>query len=482
MSSILIIVLLLVVVLVAASLVLSRTTYQVQSVQETEYVELEGNFVRYRVAGGGPAVVLVHGWLSSEEIWEHLAERLAQRFTVYTLDLPGFGESDKPASGYGVRYGSRLLYAFCAHFGLTRAAIVGHDVGGAMAVKLAADHPDVVGRMVLVATPANEDQIDLPTLLWLATLPVVGPVFYALGRYLRPLRRLWMRPFVMDPEDLTEEVVNDVGKSTPAAVTKTLNVTRREIARGRLARQASVIKAPVLAIAGEEDQIVDPQATEDWSRTFSAEIVLLGECGHLPMLERTGEFSARVLAFLTGDQRYFDASDEWLEDRVEKVDEDASAEASDETPFPARDEPDTSEPEVAPSDDRPNVIRKQDGRYPPRSPEPEDTGDQRDVSPDPNAERHSGPIADNGAEGHTRRRPPRTGGESGPLPEIPDNLFEWPDSLKEARPWDRSRETERPGREERVEGAQRGEDANPDEDTNREEDTDPNGPKEGPRS
>jgi pimeloyl-ACP methyl ester carboxylesterase len=49
-----------------------------------------------------------------------------------------------------------------------------------MAVKLAADHPDVVGRMVLVATPANEDQIDLPTLLWLATLPVVGPVFYAL--------------------------------------------------------------------------------------------------------------------------------------------------------------------------------------------------------------------------------------------------------------------------------------------------------------
>ena len=61
MSSILIIILLLVVVLVAASLVLSRTTYQVQSVQETEYVELEGNFVRYRVAGGGPAVVLVHG-------------------------------------------------------------------------------------------------------------------------------------------------------------------------------------------------------------------------------------------------------------------------------------------------------------------------------------------------------------------------------------------------------------------------------------
>jgi pimeloyl-ACP methyl ester carboxylesterase len=475
MSSILIIILLLVVVLVTASVVLSRTTYQVQSVQETEYVELEGNWIRYRVTGGGPAVVLVHGWLSSEEIWEHLAERLAQRFTVYTLDLPGFGESDKPASGYGVRYGSRLLYAFCAHFGLTRAAVLGHDVGGAMAVKLAADHPDVVGRMVLVAAPANEDQIDLPTLLWLATLPVVGPVFYTLGRYMRPLRRLWMRPFVMDPEDLTEEVVDDVGKSTPAAITKTLNVTRREIARGRLIRQAGVIKAPVLAIAGEEDQIVDPQAAEDWSQTVSAEIVLLEECGHLPMLERTGEFSARVLAFLTGDQRYLDASDEWLEERAGKADEGLIVEAPEEPPFPARDEPDAPEPEAVSPDDRPNVIRKQDGRYPPRNPEPEDAGDQYDVSPDPDAERHSGPTADSGAEGQTRRRPRRTGGEAGPLPEVPDNLFEWPDSLKEARPWDRSREMKRP------DGEERGESSNPDEDVGREEGTDHEDPKEGPR-
>jgi len=481
MGSILIIILLLVVVLVAASVVLSRMTYQVQSVQENEYVELEGNWIRYRVAGGGPAVVLVHGWLSSGEIWERLAERLAQRFTVYTLDLPGFGESDKPASGYGVRYGSRSLYAFCAHFGLTRAAIVGHDVGGAMAVKLAADHPDVAGRIVLVAAPANEDQIDLPTLLWLATLPVVGPVYYALGRYLRPLRRLWMRPFVLDSEDLTEEVVDDAGGSTSAAISKTLSVTRREIARGRLAHQAGVIKAPVLAIAGEDDQIVDPQATDDWARTVSAEVVLLEQCGHLPMLERTGEFSARVMAFLTGDQRYLDASDEWSEERAGKEDEDVFAEAPEEPPFPARDEPDAPEPDVASPDDRPNVIRKQDGRYPPRSPEPEDAGDQYDVSPDPSAERHPDPTADNGAEEQTPRRPRRTGGEAGPLPDIPDNLFEWPDSLKEARTWDRSRETERPDREERGEVPDPGEDANPDEDANREEGTDPEGPKEGPR-
>src|SRR5919199_3713593 len=244
MSIVLLMILLLVGVFVVASVVLGRMTYEVENAGDMEYLELEGNWIRYRVTGGGSPVVLVHGWLTSGRIWEQLADCLAQRFTVYTLDLAGFGDSDKPISGYGIRHGSRLLYAFCAHFGLTRTAVVGHDIGGAMATKLAADHPDVVGRLVLVATPAEEDQIDLPTFLWLATLPVVGPVFYASGRFLKPLRRLWMRPFVLDPKDLTEEVMEDAGKPTPAAVSKTLGGTPREIARGRLAPPARIGKGP----------------------------------------------------------------------------------------------------------------------------------------------------------------------------------------------------------------------------------------------
>src|ERR671927_245868 len=205
MSTILIVLLVVAGVVLAASIALGRTSREVDSARDTEYLELEGIWIRYNVIGGGPPVLLVHGWLSSSRIWEQLAARLAQRFTVYTLDLSGFGESDKPLSGYGVRNGSRLLYAFCAHFGLSRANVIGHDLGGAMAVKLAADHPDVVGRLVIVSTPADEDQIDVPTPLWLATLPVIGSVFYTLGRFWKPLRRRWMRPFVLDPEDLTEE-------------------------------------------------------------------------------------------------------------------------------------------------------------------------------------------------------------------------------------------------------------------------------------
>jgi pimeloyl-ACP methyl ester carboxylesterase len=418
MSVVLIVVLVLVVLVFGVSVVLGRTTSEVESARDTEYLELEGVLVRYNVMGGGPAVVLVHGWLTSSRLWEQLAGRLAQRFTVYTLDLSGFGESDKPIAGYGVRNGSRLLYAFCAHFGLTRANVIGHDLGGAMAVKLAADHPDVVGRLVLVSTPADEDQIDVPTMLWLATLPLVGPLFYALGRAARPVRRLWMRPFVADPDDLTEEVVDDAGRSTPAAVSKTLSIGRREISRGRLARQARIIKIPLLVVAGEQDQIVDPQSVGVWAGGVDrAEISLIDECGHLPMIERTAEFNAQILAFLTGDPRYLDyipPTPTTDQQQSEDTPDGAEPEESPaETPTPTEDTKDF--PPSATDLDRdsaPKVVRKQDGIYPARTrpPRPED------------------PYPD---EPPRTTRPKREPTDNHFLPELPDDLFDWPEPRRE---------------------------------------------------
>jgi pimeloyl-ACP methyl ester carboxylesterase len=444
MSAILIVILLLVCLFVVSSVALSRTTHEVDSARDTEYLELEGSWIRYSVTGGGPPVVLVHGWLSSSRIWRRLVGRLAQRFTVYTLDLVGFGDSDKPISGYGIRYGSRLLYAFCAHFGLSRVAVIGHDVGGTMAVKLAADHPDVVARLILVATPADEDQVDLPTLLWLATLPVVGPLFYTLGRFFRPLRRLWVRPFVLDAEDLTEEVVDDAGKSTPAAMSKTLSVMQREVSRGRLVRQAGIIKVPVLIITGEEDQVVDPRATDDWIRTVPAEVVFLDECGHLPMLERTAEFDARVLAFLTGDSRYLDTVAEPQEE-IAGQDLDA-AKTSESAGSSARTAAGTGQPESAnPDDAEPgtpsDVADAQDGRYPLRGEEAEVSEGRLDTS---------GETGDDSAEESPRNRD--KGDADAPIIETPSNLFDWPE-LKEPQPWDRSGETRRRDQEKRDAGA-----------------------------
>jgi pimeloyl-ACP methyl ester carboxylesterase len=441
MSTVLIVLLLVVGVVLATSIALGRAAYEVESARDTEYLELEETWIRYNVIGGGPPVLLVHGWLSSSRIWEQLAARLAQRFTVYTLDLSGFGESDKPLSGYGVRNGSRLLYAFCAHFGLTRTGVIAHDLGGDMAVKLAADHPDVVGRLALVATPADEEQIDLPTPLWLATLPVLGPIFYTLGRLVHPVRKVWLRAFVADPGDLTEEVVEDAGRSTPAAMSQTLNVSRREIARGRLARQARIIKIPLLLIAGEEDQIVDPQAVGVWARSVDqSEVCLLDNCGHLPMIERTAEFNAQILAFLTGDARYLDHAEtsSGAEEVVEYGD-DAGMGMLEEEAFPPAgfDAPreDTADltseglgpDDIEPEGEIPNIVRKQGDKYPAR-----DQGSEPDSQVSPSGD---GAEGDQPTQNHAQRRPL----DEDVIPQLPEDLFDWPEAPRDSQ----SRETHR---------------------------------------
>jgi pimeloyl-ACP methyl ester carboxylesterase len=421
MGTALIILFVVVASILAASVVLGRDTREVESARDTEYLELEGVWIRYNVVGGGPPVVLVHGWLSSSRIWEQLAGRLAQRFTVYTLDLSGFGESDKPLSGYGIRNGSRLLYAFCAHFGMTRANVIGHDLGGAMAVKLAADHPDVVGRLVIICAPADEDQLDLPTLLWLATVPVIGPIFYSLGRAARPVRRLWMRPFVADSDDLTEEIVDDAGRSTPAAVSKTLSISRREISRGRLARQARIIKIPFLVVAGEEDQIVDPQAVGVWAEGVErAEICLMDECGHMPMVERVAEFNAQILAFLTGDARYLDFVHPVAEtveggetDQVEGGDEGHDVPGPSDATVDLSPRPTELDPE---RDNVPRVVRKHGGRYPARD------------RPQQPPEAYPDAVEEQPASGGRARREPL---DEDFLPELPDDLFDWPEPRRD---------------------------------------------------
>jgi pimeloyl-ACP methyl ester carboxylesterase len=446
------IVLLIIVALIGVSLALGRTTREAQSVRDDEFLELDGSWIRYRVVGSGPPALLVHGLLSSSRIWESLAERLSERFTVYSVDLRGFGESDKPLSGYGVRHGSRVLHAFCSHVGLNNVAIVGHDVGGDMVVKLASDHPELAKSVTLVATPANAEQIDLPSTLWLATLPVIGPLFYVLGQYVRLLRKLWLRAFVSDKRDLPEELVEDAAASSPAALRSTFNTVKREISRERLARQARQFRAPVLLIAGEEDQIVDPQAVETWAANApNSEVAVLESCGHLPMMELPEEFNARVLSFITGnkshysDTRYRTAPDsaspqkkppEETSSGIDGLEPDEEASAPD--PY--------SEPSAGGFSGRRggagDYREDETGKlgYTPKPPagwgreqDAEDAGYSADESvKGDDATRPVEPVESpepNGGGGRRRRRD----GTDDLIPEVPDDLFRWSDLQKGRR-------------------------------------------------
>src|SRR2546422_6221905 len=92
-------------------------------------VEVNGVRLHYVTAGAGDPVVLLHGWPQTWHEWRHLIPALASRYTVVAPDLRGFGDSDKPASGYDKRTVAADIRHLVRHLGLREITLVGHDLG-----------------------------------------------------------------------------------------------------------------------------------------------------------------------------------------------------------------------------------------------------------------------------------------------------------------------------------------------------------------
>ena len=108
-----------------------------------------------RVGGGGPPLLLLHGYPQTHLMWHAAAHHLAERFTVVAADMPGYGGSFRPAPApdhtpHSKRELARDLVAAMAELGFERFAIAGHDRGGRVAYRMALDHPDRVTRLAVL--------------------------------------------------------------------------------------------------------------------------------------------------------------------------------------------------------------------------------------------------------------------------------------------------------------------------------------------
>lgn len=107
--------------------------------------------IHYHVEGRGPDVLLIHGWSSSRRMWQHLTPALARTHRCWSLDLPGFGDSDKPADDwYSIPKFTTSVRHFMETMGLDQVAVVGHSMGGMIALDLASAYADRVTRLVVI--------------------------------------------------------------------------------------------------------------------------------------------------------------------------------------------------------------------------------------------------------------------------------------------------------------------------------------------
>lgn len=262
------------------------------------FADVDGVRVHYVDAGKGDPVVLIHGWNGSTFSFRYTIPELARSHRVIALDLLGFGYSGRPARGdYSVTAQARLVTGLLDRLGIERAAVVGHSMGGGIAMQLALSRPERVERLVLVDSASAEDVQRshrsgklVPQFLFLLTPLLLHP-----GRMQRAAYRL----AVHDPALVTREAVE--GYIRPLRMQGHLRALSRQMRdRGRsIPTDPGKIPQPTLLLWGEHDRVVPISSGRDLAQRISgARFEVIRSAGHLPLEEQSETCNRLLLEFL----------------------------------------------------------------------------------------------------------------------------------------------------------------------------------------
>jgi pimeloyl-ACP methyl ester carboxylesterase len=229
--------------------------------------------VAWGEAGAGPALLLIHGLSASSRWWDRNVPGLAERFHIYAIDLVGFGASrGRPRRPFMLAEAAELVAAWMAQVGLTRAEVVGHSMGGCVALDLAAAHPELVAHLVLV------DAAILPpgTPLWRSAAGLV--------RYTPAM-----------PLPFLPTLARDALRAGPLTILR----ASRQIHLADLRPRLSQVQAPTLVVWGERDTVVPPAVGKEIAAALPhAQLRTIPGAGHNAMWDKPDDFNALVTGFL----------------------------------------------------------------------------------------------------------------------------------------------------------------------------------------
>lgn len=274
---------------------------------DSQFMEFNGLSIHYQKAGQGqPALVLLHGFLSSTFTWREVIGPLGEKYTALAFDRPAFGLTERAltwegASPYTPEAQTDLVMAMLDHLGVEQAVLVGNSAGGALAMFTALRYPDRVQGLIL-ASPAVYTGGGAPDwikpLFGLPQVRRLGPLFVrqlASGGNSSLADIAWH-----DPGKLTPEILSGYAKSFQMAdwdrALWEFTLASRDL---KLDERLDELQLPVLVIAGDDDRIVPTDESRRLAAELpQAELVIIPACGHVPQEEKPQEFLAAVESFL----------------------------------------------------------------------------------------------------------------------------------------------------------------------------------------
>ncbi len=259
-------------------------------------VVVDNQVVHYEALGRGRPVLFLHGWLGSWRYWYPTMEAVSAGFRTYSFDFWGFGYSQHHSRQESVRNYSHQVVRFLDAMGLERVMLVGHSMGGMVAMKTALDYPERVTCVTTVGAPFHGRSISW--LLKLAYQPRLADIFARWSW----LRRTLFAFFLGQTNDPTvQEIVNESMRSRGDTLQATISSMLHTDLRPELPR----LTVPALVVHGLRDNIVAPGEARLFTHHPMTETFLMPQSRHFPFLEEPDAFHARLLDFLDAEAPRF---------------------------------------------------------------------------------------------------------------------------------------------------------------------------------
>lgn len=258
---------------------------------------LRGLGIHFVERGSGPALVLLHGYGGSIFSFRHQIGPLAEHHRVIALDLPGFGYSDRPTD-LDLSHTAHVerLRELLDRMDVERAAVLGHAMGGAIAMRLAAMHPERVERLILVAGTVPDQQRGLPLFPLVRLLLPLPLAFLAWNE--RLLRRRLAR-LAYDPAVVTDEVWR--GYTRPLRLRGTAAALMRMLADVRRDQPVApaAVRTRTLLLWGEADTAAPLGVGHRLHAEMpDARLEVIPRAGHLLLEEQPAACNQALLRFL----------------------------------------------------------------------------------------------------------------------------------------------------------------------------------------
>ena len=272
-----------------------------------EFIIIDGIKIRYLVSGHGPPILLVHGLGEFLEIWTSNITGLSQGFTVYAMDLPGHGLSEKTDEDYTFGFSVNFVAKFIKAVGLGKVNLIGHSLGGAICLGFTMNFPDKVDNLILTSSGGFTNEI--PLSYRLVKLPILanillGPTFLINRATIGVgVKRQFYNPDTA-PEDWFEIVSRHLKMPGRKATIRNIVKSNTNIPGIESSITNSnlfpLVEQPTLIVHGKQDKLIHVENTRSTKNLIPhASLKVLDECGHHPQIEKAEEFNGLVLSFLT---------------------------------------------------------------------------------------------------------------------------------------------------------------------------------------